>query len=252
MPKLILLVGIALSCFVWQLAVNSKLEEDQLKFEQLAQQIVDSVQERLDIYMDAHYSGVGLFSASDDVTREEWAKYIKAILIRERLPGINGLGYAALVQHKDKDLYEGKQASSFPGFHIKPAGTRPDYMPVTYIEPLSLNETAVGYDMGSEANRRYAMESSRDQGKPYLSAKIVLVQDAQKTPGFLSYVPIYKDGVDPGNIYDRRGNFIGWIYAPFIARDFFEGLLNSELKHLKGQFFLTVYNSHEFDTEQKI
>src|SRR5215471_18137721 len=46
------------------------------------------------------------------------------------------------------------------------ARAREAHYPVFYIEPLQRNETAVGFDVGSEPVRRAALERARDTGEP--------------------------------------------------------------------------------------
>lgn len=251
-PKFILLIGIILSFTAWQFVLNEKHNIDKHRFEILAEQVIDTIHERLNIYIDAHYAGVGLFIASNSVERNEWREFVRSMRLVDRYPGINGLGYCVLVTDDNKVAYEQSMQKTHPGFKIKPPGQRKDYILIPYIEPIELNGPAIGFDMGSEINRRNALESSRDEGKPYISANIILVQDAEKTPGFLSYVPVYKDGIDPGNIEDRRKNLQGWVYAPFIAKDFFNQIREQELKQVEKQIVLNVYNSHKLEPERKL
>lgn len=164
------------------------------------------------------------------MTKDEWKKYIEAIHISKRYPGINGIGYAAYVLDEKKNSH--------------------DSMPVVYIEPVELNKAALTFDMGSESNRRKALEKSRDENKPYITSKIVLVQDANRTPGFLSYVPIYRNNANLNDSEIHKENFLGWVYAPFIAKDFFESLEERELKQIKDLIVLNVYSSHNLNKEQ--
>lgn len=249
-PWLILIVGSACTIYLWNQSVSNYKAQYRSNFKALAIKIVTAIKDRLDVYIDAHYAGVGLFVASNNVSRAEWQKFVTSIHLVDRYPGINGLGHAALVKDKDKIAYEQELQKDYPGFKIKPPGKRADYITIPYIEPVEMNKVAVGFDMGSESNRRLALESARDLGKPFITAKIILVQDAAKTPGFLTYVPIYKDGIDPGNIEDRRKNFRGWIYAPLIIKDFINGVLNLELKSIKNDFSLDISNDKDFSPDQ--
>jgi PAS domain S-box-containing protein len=111
-----------------------------------------------------------------------------------------------------------------PLFEIRPsADTSPHYV-ITYIEPVEVNGPAVGLNIAFEPNRLHAAELSRDSGKPAITRRVVLVQDEQKTTGFLLLYPIYRDGAPTATVADRRAALRGWIYAPFIAKNLFNDL----------------------------
>ena len=60
----------------------------------------------------------------------------------------------------------------------KPVGDRVVYYPVLYTEPLAGNEAAVGFDLGSETDRRVALEEAARTGLCSATDAITLVQDA--------------------------------------------------------------------------
>jgi CHASE1-domain containing sensor protein len=71
------------------------------------------------------------------------------------------------------------------------------------------------------------MSTAIETGEPQLSGKITLVQeiDEDVQPGFLLYVPYYGNEEQPTNQVEREEAIIGFIYAPFRARNFFEGII---------------------------
>ena len=64
-----------------------------------------------------------------------------------------------------------------------------DHWPITLIEPVAINASAVGLDMAHETNRYTAARKARDTGTSQITGPIVLVQDSARTPGFLFFVP---------------------------------------------------------------
>lgn len=87
------------------------------------------------------------------------------------------------------------------------------------------NAKAVGLDLAFEENRREAAMLSRDTGLAQITAPIVLVQDEKQTPGFLFYAPFYK-GVSHDTLAERRKNFLGMVYAPFVVEKPLAGTLD--------------------------
>lgn len=189
--------------------------------------------------------GLGLFYASDFVSSTEWQAYVKALTIDDTLPGINGIGYIDSVQSADLPAYLASVGENFKNY---PETAFNDKFIIKYIEPYDRNHKAIGLDIGFEARRREAAEKSRDTGKPSLTRKIELVQDSQKTAGFLLLIPVYDTKDTPDTEIKRRESLKGWVYAPFMGPDFFNGL--SQIN--REQLDYHVYDGQSTDTTETI
>ena len=194
-------------------------------FDRLVSDTHDALLRRYNLYEHSLVGGVGMFYASKTVQRDEWNIYIQALDIETTLPGIAGIGYIASVQAEDLSEYlQSAVLDGAPNFVNHPETLHNDKFIITYIEPESFNAKAIGLDIGFESNRRDAAEFARDNGVPALTRKIILVQDGTQTPGFLLLVPVYDTKSIPDTVAARRNHIRGWVYAPFIARDFMVGL----------------------------
>ncbi len=201
----LLIICIIVTFSVWFYVKKQIKDEKTTRLESIIRQTKNAIEERMAIYIDAHYAGSGLFLAKElnngKVTSKEWRKFVKAMNLVDRYPGINGLGLTKQVEHKDLLSFEEEiKKAGAEKFKVRPFRDKKNYFPVTFIEPIEKNLPARGFDMGSEMNRRHAMETARDTGTPQATAKITLVQDSGKTPGFLSYVPFYKGDIIPDTI----------------------------------------------------
>jgi CHASE1-domain containing sensor protein len=199
------------------------------EFEIAIHEAVERTEERARTYVIALEGGRGLFRASNVVDRDEWNAYTTALNIESNYPGIQGLGYSIMVSAEEKETHEEQiQEEGFPDYKIHPVGERDPYSAIIYLEPFDVrNQEAFGYDMYSEGIRRAAMSTAIETGEPQLSGKITLVQeiDEDVQPGFLLYVPYYGNEEQPTNQVEREESIIGFIYAPFRARNFFEGII---------------------------
>ncbi|NCT40311.1 MAG: hypothetical protein GW778_01440, partial [Alphaproteobacteria bacterium] len=199
----------------------------------------DALINRYSLYEQSLRGGVGVYYASTEVTREDWRNYIHTLDADNTLPGINGIGYIDYVLAQDLNGYiQSVQNNDIPDFKAHPNTFYPDKFIIKYIEPVEKNIEAVGLDIGFEANRRAAAERARDLGVPALTKKILLVQDHQKQAGFLLLVPTYSTKSVPPSIEERRQHFQGWVYAPFLGANFFEGIG----KFNKNQLYLEVFD----------
>ncbi|TEW47272.1 CHASE domain-containing protein [Psychromonas algicola] len=230
---LIIFLSVLLTFSAWyysQYQVKQKLE---IKFEREAEQVVSLVKERMALYENALKSGVAYMDALDtDVNLKQWKAYANSLQIEVNYPGINGLGVIYNIQPEQLATYLKQQRILRPNYNIHPYHTRIEYWPITYVEPVALNEQAIGLDVAFEQKRYASITEARDTGESRLTAPITLVQDQKKTAGFLLYTPFYKNGMKPNNAEERRENIIGVIYAPFIMKNLMEGTLAEKNRHV--------------------
>ena len=196
-----------------------------------ANEIVLAIGQRLMLYEQALQGGRGLFNASAEVSHPEWRRYVHSLHLKERLPGIQGLGFAQVVPAHELAAHEAEVRSlGFPDYAVKPDGPREFYTAIVFLEPFDWrNRRAFGYDMWSNDIRRAAMAKARDTGEPAMSGLITLVQETNRNVqrGFLIYVPVYQGDVEPDTLDARRDHLRGWVYAPFRMGDLMKGVLGA-------------------------
>ncbi len=248
LPLSIFLITIAITLFAWQTIRDTIQAKNQSYFEKITADTKQNLQTVYKAYEQSLWGGLGLFYASKSVEPDEWKKFVSALQIEDKLPGINGVGYIDYVQESQLQRYLGKTRQEIPDFRNKPRTAYDDKFIIRYIEPIDKNIKAIGLDIGFEKNRRNAAEKSRDTGQPALTQKIILVQDQEKAPGFLLLLPRYEDGYTPATIQERREKILGWVYAPFIGKDLFGNLNTLE----KDQLSYQVYDGEMTTTENLI
>jgi PAS domain S-box len=199
-------------------------------------EIVLAIRQRLMLYEQALQGGGGLFNASNQVSRLEWQRYVDSLHLKERLPGIQGIGFAQVLRPEELASHETAiRAEGFPDYQVKPEGERDLYSAIVYLEPFDWrNRRAFGYDMWSNEIRREAMAKARDTGEAVMSGVITLVQETNRNVqrGFAIYVPVYSGLEDPANLEERRNRLVGWVYAPFRAGDLVMGVLGAADAHI--------------------
>jgi len=219
-----LILSIALIYGVWFFSERFFYHQSQMHFEHHVNEDLYSLEHSLKKYKNALQSGIGFLQASNDVSRTDWHRYVKAIDLKRNYPGMQGIGYSTVVSPDAVQTIENKMhREGYPSFEINPKGKREFYTTILYLEPLDKrNQAAIGYDMYSEPVRREAMERSRDSGKEALSGKVTLLQEIDKDiqAGVLMYLPYYADGEEADTVEERRRSLIGYIYAPFRMGDF--------------------------------
>ncbi|MDA0368898.1 MAG: CHASE domain-containing protein [Proteobacteria bacterium] len=208
---------------------SSARQSGQLRLDLRAEEIEAATGARMAAYIEVLRGGLGLFNASDSVSRDEWRTYVDTLEIDTVLPGIQGIGYTEFVRPENRARYEQSiQDEGFAGFHIRPVGDRQIYSSITFLEPFDeRNRQAFGFDMYQQETRRDAMDRARDTGQAAISGRVTLVQEISEDvqAGFLMYLPYYGRGGDPQDVDARRQAIVGFVYSPFRAGNLMNGIL---------------------------
>ncbi len=231
-----LLAGIALTVVVWQLVALSTERRAREQFDNRTGEIAERISRRMDLYAAGLRGARALFQVEVQPSRQKWRAYTEALDISHSLPGMLGLGYAALMPEAQRaELVEQIRQHDLPEFHVWTLpGDRSGALAavVLYLEPASgANLRAFGYDMMSEPARRRAMLEAARLGEPVLSSRVVLVQEGpgQGKPGFLMYFPIYQQRSSfthgRAGAVQRMAALNGYSYSPIRAEEMFAGLL---------------------------
>ncbi|WP_374563611.1 CHASE domain-containing protein [Ideonella sp.] len=232
-PWAVLLGCLGVAVVGWHLVADDTERRAHERFAYVAEDIRDRIDARMTANEQVLRGAVGLFAASDDVSRADWRAYVQQLGLAQSYPGIQALGFARWLRPDERAAHEqAVRAEGFADFAVRPAGERDAYAAIVYIEPFDArNRRAFGYDMFSEATRRAAMERARDSGEPALSGKVTLVQerperaDGQEAAarpegehdvqaGVLMYLPVYRQGQPVETVAQRRAQLLGFVYSP--------------------------------------
>lgn len=219
-----------ISVAAWYLSSSAVWHAAHARFEARTNDIRTAIETRMHEQQVALKGGVGLFNASDDVSRDDWRAYFSSLEADRHLPGLQGFGYAVILPPEQLAEHEAAiRADGFPDFKVRPVGDRPLYSSIVYLEPFDQrNRRAFGYDMWSEPTRRAAMMRARDTGEAAVSGMVTLVQetDTDVQRGFLMYLPLYEKGAPIDTVAQRRAALKGFVYSPFRIRDLISGIVS--------------------------
>lgn len=138
--------------------------------------------------------------------------------------GSLGVGIVYKIPLKKEEEFIKHIRKSTPTFQIRQFTPHSnDRWPITHIYPLKGNESALGLDISSEANRERALLRSIKENKISLTEPITLVQRRNKiNHGFLLMLPFYKEN----NIkidYNAK-TAAGVVYIPIGVEEIFGDL----------------------------
>ena len=214
----VLVVGIVVAA-VGAVVMASVGRDRQRAFESDAEAAQVAIETRLAVYEWMLEGPIGLYRIDDQVTRDEFHRFVDVETMRERLPGIQALGFPRTVAQSEIAPYESSvrldtsiHAAGYPAFevHPEPAG---DSVVVEFVEPMLGNEVALGFDMASDPTQRVALDLARDTGQPVATPPLELVNGPSGSVGVLLVAPVF-DG-DAARLFDRRQNLSGYVTAVF-------------------------------------
>ncbi len=228
---LVFVLGVIITLFSWyvdkqriQAARDNRLNE---QVTALRSDIVN----RLSVYEQILRGASGLFSASDNVSAEEWRRFIQQFDVQNSYPGINAVGYVGYVPAAEAGDYVAfMRAQGNPDFTITPPGQRADYAPITFVETVPSRPTnqGFGYDIFSDPLRRQAANEATDSGNVSISEKMELLGNNNKNKSsFVMYAAVYDRDAQPKTPEERRANLRGFIFAAYRADNFFDKALDT-------------------------
>jgi PAS domain S-box-containing protein len=230
-----------LTIFIYNFVRKDTLEIAETRFSFLANDTRLAIIERMTAYKQILKGGVGLFNASDSVTRDDWRLFIETLEIEEHYPGILGIGFSQYIPAENLEQHLNTvRRNGFPNYRVWPEGKREVYTSIVYLEPFNWrNQRAFGFDMYSEPVRNAAMSNALEKGVASISGRVILVQETEQDVqiGFLMYLPVYRESAIIETVEQRREAILGFVYSPFRTNDLMEGILGSQQPELNLQIF---------------
>jgi len=212
-------------------------QEAHSRFGTVALGVANDVQSRIRAYGDVLYAIRGLFDSSDRVNRDEFHKFAQALSLSERYPGATNISFAPRIPHAKKLQFEravraekSPVVKGLPEFAIKPPGERPEYLVLTYIEPMGKNVAAWGLDLNADPLRRSVVDRARDSGQIASSSGVTLVRDGNsRVSSTLLRLALYRGGGVPGSVEERQRLYWGMVGSTVRVGEMIEATLSKEI-----------------------
>lgn len=230
--------------FLFSTITESKQSEQ--RFNRLSYEAIELVHNRILAFENTLRGGAGLIAATQKVSKAEWLTYANTSKIIDAYSGVESIGIITPVAIKNttsflknlqaihkrkisiKDVPEGGDNASL-------VSTNQTRYIITHLAPERTD--AIGLDVGSEHKRRLAAELARDTGEPVFTSRLSLFPRATHRQGFLLFVPFYKKNRSLNTTLQRRLALEGWVFAPFIANDFFNGIFGAPNEEIYTSVF---------------
>lgn len=200
------------------------------------EKIASDANVRLQIYVDMLLSVKGTFAVNENISRRQFALFVRELKLSQRYPGFlaiqfvrvvpaDGLARFTAAVRADTSL----DPAGNPLFEVHPKVPRGEHYIIEYSEPLAGNEIAFGLDLAGLAPHKAALELGRDTGKVVSTERITLVQDQAGQPGFVARSPIYRQGMPLDTVEQRRTALTGWVAIVFKVNTLMREVIDDSL-----------------------
>ncbi len=167
------------------------------------------------------YALSGLFYASNKVSREEFAHFSQ--IINQGNVKLRALGWIPKVLSEQKEAFINQvKQSGISEFTIKKLASdgrfthalaQDYYLPITYLEPQSINRPALGLDVSSHPIVQNTVNLAITTAEPRITPPIMLAQQQDKYTGVVIYYPLYKNNQIPISVESKYRNLLGLVEA---------------------------------------
>ena len=221
----LLFVGLGSTYAMVRAEMRHVARQDRQRFDQLVERMRAEVQRRVIVYRYGLMGTRSVFAASEHVDRQEFIALVASREPDQYFPGALGIGYIervpadpalfeAFVQRTREDDAPWFEITVPPGSEALPDSLTEDRYIIKYIEPLAVNRSAAGLDIGAHPVRREAAERCVVENDACLTGTIQLVQDDERVAGFLYLLPHYRPGMPLQTLAQRVDALLGWVYMP--------------------------------------
>ena len=217
-PAVVGLVVLALTGWLWTHERQAQDRDLRANFDFGLRQTATRIEARLASYEQMLRGLGGLFVASNEVTRDDFSRYVAALSAGADFAGLRALAYVRL--------------DSLPG-----GGTRAALRFVAPGEGPGLS--VPGEDLRADPVLRAVLQQAQASGAVVLSAPLTPLAaaapegpEAQAGPAFVLVLPLYRDGLSVDTGQDRQRQLIGWVMASFRVGDLMSSLYGEDLPGL--------------------
>jgi PAS domain S-box-containing protein len=199
-------VGVTVTLVVTHIARDRDAGSRYDAFSHLAQSVSGRLRDALVDIRDSQLEGLGqFFDATPEMDAPTFGAYVEHLTRRATVQAWEWIPRVpAEARHEIENRASEQGTHDFRIWQKDslgrktPASDREVYYPVHFVEPVSGNEAAIGYDLGSDPIRRAAMEEALRTGLPTATEPVTLVQEMSRQKGILVYRPVFGSGRSSG------------------------------------------------------
>ena len=235
---LVLFSGLIISLLAFLTVQSLAIREAGQRFKMSTTQSKARIEARLESYNVVLYGLRGLMMNRDDVSRQDFRRYVESLDLARFYPAVKSANFARRVLRADMPGYEervrrdtSRDPGGYPGFRVRPPGDRAEYLVIEYIEPFDLPGQKLTFGRDIIAADRFAKERSaaidlsRDSGGLFSSGRPIVEPGFADSPVLGVRMAVYRPGLPIRTVEERRQAYTGSVgYAYSLSKLMLESL----------------------------
>ncbi|TXI78236.1 MAG: PAS domain S-box protein [Dechloromonas sp.] len=219
----------------WQAGIQRESRELAATVE--AASITAEIREQLQLHAQFLRSVQAFAMADTGINLARWRRFALAIDLDRGLSGLFAYAYAPAMRRPERTglIAAVREQADRADFRVFPESTADLSTPIIFIAPDKPPlQSAVGFDLYSDAVRREAIETAIATRNISMSGPIFLVPDGEaRRPSFLMLHALYHPGMPLNDVEERRQAFSGVVLTAYRTDDFLNALQVSLKSHLR-------------------
>lgn len=235
----VLAAGLALTAAIAAWSWQRESREHLARFERRADRFSQALLSRVQSYVDT-LPGLRAFSAGNgEVDDAAFARYVEAISLERRHPGLALSFIADRVGGEDRARYvaavradRSLRREGHPHFDIRPPGARPEHMVIRHVHPS--DEATFGYDLFDPDQRyRNEVDAALRTGGYVATGPLRLARDRDHpmAPALTSVViraAVYADALPPADEAHRLRSAVGVVGIAFRTAELLRSVIPAD------------------------
>jgi signal transduction histidine kinase/CHASE1-domain containing sensor protein len=265
LPWVVLALGLTLAFLLFGVMKAAVDDVARSRFERDASDATSAIERRVEFYANVLYGLRALFASNSDVGRVDFHRFVDALDLPQRYPGLDVVNFAAHVPGPDRQRFEASvradtslSPSGYPQFSVRPPGERPEYLVIVYVEPMEGHEFAFGIDLyaspavaQTDSSIVAALQqAARDSGRLTASGLPVRIAPEQEYARLMMRLAVYRSGMPLDTVDERRAAYLGSVGAGLNVGNVLAGALDDDTAaHLRFRLYDT---GSFFDAPQRV
>ncbi|SFD20729.1 CHASE domain-containing protein [Massilia yuzhufengensis] len=218
-----LALSLAVGALCYRIAAGTIEDDARRRFDNVARLAQERVAAAIASYARVVRGMAALHAANDEpLSRRQFRRYVQALDLPQQFPAIEAVSFIAHVPHREREAFvaamredRSVNPAGNPRFDIRPAGQRPFYEVIAWVEPSTLPVDRLGMDIAVQPNVAAALARARDRGTISASGHPVRLEWPRPHTALGMREPLYLGGGVPPTLAERRARYLGSIGIAF-------------------------------------
>ena len=216
------------------ISTSQAIENDaSQRFTHMARNVQSILDGRIKTYADLLRGTASLFPAGDEITREEFRRYVAGLDLPNQFPGVETINFARRITDSERAEFEARMLRDIDGRGrsavIVPEGRRPEYTVLTFVEPVTSAMERIGSDLRARPSVARALAHSRDTGE--VASSGTRAKTASGPSVMAIRMPVYRAAMPLHDVTGRRAAYLGSVGIGFSVDRLAQGVLDNMPKN---------------------